>query len=121
MELCYLSPNNCSFSASLSQTLLDSIKPVLPNILEQSDSFINNVLLFSDTCLDDSSNTVILNVTIVVLYVRLTEQYFIFFCKYYKCLKRKMKTPQLAFIGTNQLKYTNKNPKSNLYLYNMHK
>ena len=44
----------------------------------------------------------------VVLYVRLTGQYF--FYKYYKRLKRKIKTPQLAFIKTNQLKYTNKNP-----------
>ena len=44
----------------------------------------------------------------VVLYVRLTRQYF--FYKYYKRLKRKIKTPQLAFIKTNQLKYTNKNP-----------
>ena len=46
------------------KTLLDNIKSVLLNILERSDSFINNVLLFGDTSLDDSSNTVILNVTI---------------------------------------------------------
>ena len=38
----------------------------------------------------------------VVLYVRLTRQYF--FYKYYKCLKRKIKTPQLTFIKTNQPK-----------------
>ena len=44
----------------------------------------------------------------VVLYVRLTGQYF--FYKYCKCLKRKIKRPQLAFMKTNQLKYTNKNP-----------
>ena len=30
----------------------------------------------------------------------------VFFYKYYKRLKRKIKTPQLAFIKTNQLKYT---------------
>ena len=40
------------------------IKSVLPNILEQSDSFVNNVLLFGDTSLDGSSNTIILNATI---------------------------------------------------------
>ena len=34
----------------------------------------------------------------------------VFFYKYYKRLKRKIKTPQLAFIKTNQLKYINKNP-----------
>ena len=39
---------------------------------------------------------------LVVLYVRLTRQYF--FYKYYKCLKRKIKTPQLTFIKTNQPK-----------------
>ena len=44
----------------------------------------------------------------VVLYVRLTRQYF--FYKYYKRLKHKIKTLQLAFIKTNQLKHTNKNP-----------
>ena len=44
--------------------LLDNIKSVLPYILEQSDSFINNVLLFGNTSLGDSSNTVILNATI---------------------------------------------------------
>ena len=33
----------------------------------------------------------------------------VFLYKYYKRLKRKIKTPQLAFIKTNQLKYTNKN------------
>ena len=40
------------------------IKSALPNILEQSDSFVNNVLLFGDTSLDGSSNTIILNATI---------------------------------------------------------
>ena len=35
---------------------------------------------------------------LVVLYVRLTRQYF--FYKYYKRLKRKIKTPQLTFIKT---------------------
>ena len=39
---------------------------------------------------------------IVVLYVRLTRQYF--FYRYYECLKRKIKTPQLTFIKTNQPK-----------------
>ena len=53
---------------------------------------------------------------LVVLYVRLTQQYF--FYKYCKRLKRKMKTPQLTFI---KIKCTNKNTTSNLYLYNMHK
>ena len=38
---------------------------------------------------------------LVVLYVRLTV---FFFCKYYKCLKRKIKTPQLTFTKTNKLK-----------------
>ena len=57
---------------------------------------------------------------LVVLYARLTGQYF-FFYNYYKRLKRKIKTSQLAFFKTNQLKYTNKNTTSNLYLYNMHK
>ena len=32
--------------------------------LEQSDSFINNVLFFSDTSSEDYSNTIILNATI---------------------------------------------------------
>ena len=40
------------------------MKSVLPNIFEQSHSFINNVLLFGDTSLDDSTNTIILNATI---------------------------------------------------------
>ena len=44
----------------------------------------------------------------------------VFFYKYYKRLKRKIKTPQVTFIKTNQLKYT-KNTTSNLCLYNMHK
>ena len=44
-------------------TLLDNIKSVLRNILEQSDSFINNILLFGDTSLHDSSNNIILNAT----------------------------------------------------------
>ena len=34
----------------------------------------------------------------------------VFFYKYYKRLKHKIKTLQLAFIKTNQLKYPNKNP-----------
>ena len=38
----------------------------------------------------------------VVLYVRSTRQYF--FYKYHKRLKRKIKTPQLTFINTNQPK-----------------
>ena len=37
---------------------------VLPNILEQDDSFISDALLFSDTCLYDYSNTIILKTTI---------------------------------------------------------
>ena len=40
------------------------MKSVHPNILEQSDSFIENVLLFVDTSFDDFSNTIILNTTI---------------------------------------------------------
>ena len=40
------------------------IKSVFSNILEQSDSFVNNILLFGDTSLDGSSNTIILNATI---------------------------------------------------------
>ena len=39
---------------------------------------------------------------IVGLYVRLRRQYF--FYKYYKCLKRKIRTPQLTFIKTKQPK-----------------
>ena len=39
---------------------------------------------------------------LVVLYVRLKQQYF--FYKYYKHLKRNIKTPQLTFIKTNQPK-----------------
>ena len=46
------------------KTLLGNMKSILPNILEQSDSFINNVLLFGDTSLDDSSNKIIQNVVI---------------------------------------------------------
>ena len=42
------------------------------------------------------------NVRLVVLYERLMRQYI--FSKYYKCLKRKIKTPQLTFIKTNQPK-----------------
>ena len=42
------------------------------------------------------------NKNVLVLYVRLTRQYF--FNKYYKGLKRKIKTPQLTFIKTNQPK-----------------
>ena len=38
----------------------------------------------------------------VVVYVRSTRQYF--FYKYHKRLKRKIKTPQLIFINTNQPK-----------------
>ena len=41
-----------------------AIKSVLPNVLKLSDSFINNVLLFGYTSLNDSSNTIILNATI---------------------------------------------------------
>ena len=37
---------------------LGNIKSVLPNILEESDSFINNVLLFDDTSFNDTSNTI---------------------------------------------------------------
>ena len=41
----------------------------------------------------------------VVLHVSLTRQHFL--NKYYKCLKRKIKTPQLTFIKTNQPKIHN--------------
>ena len=37
---------------------------VLPNILEQDDSFISDALLVSDTCLYDYSNTIILKTTV---------------------------------------------------------
>ena len=33
------------------------MKPALPNILEQSNSFISNFFFFGHTSLDDSSNT----------------------------------------------------------------
>ena len=55
---------NCSSYLHETKILLNNIKSVLPNILEQSDSLINNVLLFGDTSLEDSSNTIILNGTI---------------------------------------------------------
>ena len=55
------------------KTLSENIKFVLPNISEQSDSFVNNVLLFGDACLDDSSNTIILNATIN--YIRSTKRF----------------------------------------------
>ena len=45
------------------KTPLDNTKSALPNTLERSDSF-NNVLLFGDTSLDDSSNTITLNATV---------------------------------------------------------
>ena len=44
----------------------------------------------------------IIKMYLVVLYMRLSRQYF--FYKYYKRLKRKIKTPQLTFIKTNQPK-----------------
>lgn len=37
---------------------------VLPNILEQDDSFISDALRVSDTCLYDYSNTIILKTTV---------------------------------------------------------
>ena len=46
------------------KTLFNNIKSVLHYILEQIGSFVNNVLLFGDPSLDDSSNTIILNGTI---------------------------------------------------------
>ena len=49
------------------KTLLDSIKSVISNILERSDSFINNVFLFDDISLDGSSNAIILNATIIYI------------------------------------------------------
>ena len=55
---------HCPYYLPERKNLLDNIKSVFPNILEQSDSFINNVLVFGDTSLDDSSNKSILNVTI---------------------------------------------------------
>ena len=55
------------------KNLLDNIKSVLPNILKQSDSLINNVLLFGDTSLDDSSNKIILNATIN--YITFTKRF----------------------------------------------
>ena len=63
-----------NFTSMKKKTLLDNIKSVLlNNILEQSDSFINNIRLFGDTSLDDSSNTIILNATIN--YVTSTERF----------------------------------------------
>ena len=63
-----------NFTRMKKKTLLDNIKSVLlNNILEQSDSFINNIRLFGDTSLDDSSNTIILNATIN--YVTSTERF----------------------------------------------
>ena len=56
------------------KTLLDNSKSVLPNILEKSESFINNVLLFGDTSLDDSSNTIILNAKIN--YITSTKRFY---------------------------------------------
>ena len=55
------------------KTLLYNIKSVLGNILEQKDSFIINVLLLGDTCLNGSSNTIILNTTIN--YITSTERF----------------------------------------------
>ena len=55
------------------KTLLDNIKFSLPNILEQSDSFINNILLFGDTSLGNSSNTIILIAT--VNYITSTKRF----------------------------------------------
>ena len=46
------------------KALLNNIKSVFSNILEQSDSFIYNVLLFSGTSVNDSSNTIIVNARI---------------------------------------------------------
>ena len=56
---CFTNPTTYIKNASL-----HNIRSVLPNILEQSDSFINNVLLLGDTSLDNSLNTIILNATI---------------------------------------------------------
>ena len=55
---------NCPSYLNERKTLLDIIESALPNILEQSDSFINNVVVFGDTSLGNSSNTIILNATI---------------------------------------------------------
>ena len=60
--VCYLF--HCPNYLHERKALLGNIKSVLSNILKQSDSFINNVLLFGDTSLDDSSNTIMLNGTI---------------------------------------------------------
>ena len=57
-------PLHCPNSLHERKTLLKNMKSVLPNIFEQSHSFINNVLLFGDNSLDDSTNTIILNATI---------------------------------------------------------
>ena len=54
---------HCSNYLHERKTLLDNTKSALLNILEQSESFIN-VLLFGDTSLNDSSNTIILNAII---------------------------------------------------------
>ena len=58
---------HCPYYLDERKTLLDNIKFVLSNILERSDSFINNVFLFDDISLDGSSNAIILNATIIYI------------------------------------------------------
>ena len=73
------------------KTLSNNIKSVLPNILEQSDSFINSVLFFGVTSLDDSPNTIMLNTTIN--YITSTERFDLFPYMYMHYKNSKTVTP----------------------------
>ena len=55
---------HCSNNLYQRKSILGNINPVLLNILEQCESFIDNDLLFGDTFLDGSFNTIILSATI---------------------------------------------------------
>ena len=46
------------------KTLLNNIKSILDNYLKQSEYFVKSVLLFGNTCLDNTSNRIIVNTTI---------------------------------------------------------
>ena len=73
------------------KTLSNNIKFALPNILEQSDSFINSVLFFGVTSLDDSPNTIMLNTTIN--YITSTERFDLFLYIYMHYKNSKTFTP----------------------------
>ena len=55
---------HCSNNLYQRKSILGNINPVLLNIVEQCESFIDNDLLFGDTFLDGSFNTIILSATI---------------------------------------------------------